>query len=86
MAEQLRIPQIGEMAPTRIEARAEIQRMWRHGYTDTAIARSLNARAVPTGSGRGRWYPATVRRFADPTAREHWRQYIARRRARERGA
>lgn len=54
------------------------------GYGPTVIARSLNRRGVPTPSGRGRWWPETVKRYGDPGAAEAWRRYIADYRARQR--
>jgi Recombinase len=62
-----------------MEARAEIARLKAEGYGPTAIARSLNARRVPTASGRGMWYPDTVRRSLEPAK---WAAYIRRYRAR----
>jgi Recombinase len=64
-----------------IEARSEIERMVAAGYGSTAIARSLNARRIPTSSGRGYWWPETVKRQLDP---ESWRDYVRRYRARQR--
>jgi hypothetical protein len=61
-----------------IEARAEIARLHADGHGPTAIARSLNARGIPTPTGRGRWYPETVQRHHDPAA---WREYMRRYRA-----
>jgi hypothetical protein len=86
MGEQLRLPTelVGDMVcgctgpPPRIQARAEIVRLQAAGYNATAIARSLNRRAVPTPSGRGRWWPETVKRHVNP---EPWRRYIAQYRA-----
>jgi len=46
------------------------------GYGD--IAAVLNARNVPTRTGRGRWHAETVRRHYDPAARRVWAEYIAR--------
>lgn len=68
--------------PARVNAVAEIVRLRAQGHGPTAIARSLNTRAVPTPSGRGRWYPETVTRHADPAARARWASYIAGYRAR----
>jgi hypothetical protein len=64
-----------------IEARAEIARLRAAGYGATPIARSLNARGIPTPSGRGQWWPATVLRHADPGP---WTAYIRRYRAQRR--
>lgn len=68
----------------RIEARAEIVRMRTAGYPNRTIAASLNARGVPTPSGRGQWHGATVLRHGDPMAAERWRRYMADYRARHR--
>lgn len=64
-----------------VDARAEIVRLRAAGYGTRTIARTLNARGVPTPSGRGQWHPATVQRHADPAP---WAAYIARYRARQR--
>jgi hypothetical protein len=58
-----------------VEARAEIGRMLAAGYGHTTIARSLNARAVPTPTGRGQWWPASVRRHVEPGP---WADYVRR--------
>lgn len=58
-----------------IQARAEIVRLRDAGYGLTEIANTLNARAVPTPSGRGRWWPDSVRRHVDPGP---WAEYIRR--------
>ena len=65
-----------------INAVAEIVRLRAAGYGATAVARSLNSRGVPTPTGRGQWWPETVRRHADPTVRLRWNRYIADYRAR----
>ena len=65
----------------RVEARSEIVRLKSAGYGPSEIARSLNARAVPTPTGRGRWWPDTVKRHIDPAP---WRAYIRRYRLRQR--
>src|SRR5204862_1102854 len=62
---------LGAPAPT-ISARAEILRLEAAGYGSTVIARSLNVRGVPTPTGRGRWWPETVRRHVHP---EPWAAY-----------
>ena len=64
-----------------IEARAEIARLSAEGYGASTIARSLNARGIPTPTGRGQWWPETVRRHHDPQA---WAAYIRRYRHRRR--
>jgi len=58
-----------------IEARAEIARLLAAGYGHTSIAHSLNARAVPTPTGRGQWWPASVRRHVEPGP---WAAYVRR--------
>lgn len=54
------------LAPT--SARAAIAQLRDDGATWSTIARTLNGRGVPTPSGRGRWYPETARRHADPAS------------------
>lgn len=81
--EQLRLPAelvapLTNAGRPGVNAAAEIHRMWAAGYGDAVVARSLNARSVPTPSGRGRWWPETVRRHADPVARARWNAYIHR--------
>lgn len=73
-----------ELLPTRITAAAEIARMRAAGYGPTVTARSLNARGIPTPSGRGRWWAATVQYHGYPGYKTARDQYIAARRARER--
>ena len=62
-----------------IAARPEIVRLRAAGYGHTEIARTLNRAGVPTPSGRGQWWPDTVRRHVDPGP---WRDDIRRYRAR----
>ena len=77
--EQLQLPaELHDWRPGAIDARAEISRLWAAGYTTASITRSLNGRGVPTPSGRGQWHDGSVRRYADPTAALHWREYIRR--------
>lgn len=64
-----------------IEARAEIVRLKAQGVGHTQIAKSLNTRGVPTPTGRGVWWPDTVKRHVDPVP---WRDYIRRYRLRHR--
>lgn len=59
---------------TRLDARAEIARMRAAGYGPTVIARTLNARGVATPTGRGVWWPETVKRHVDERAR--WAEYM----------
>jgi hypothetical protein len=63
-----------------VQARAEIVRLQAQGYRPSEIARSLNARQVPTPSGRGQWWPDSVRRHVDPGP---WADYIRRYRQRQ---
>jgi hypothetical protein len=56
-----------------VTARPEIVRLRAQGYGHTEIARHLNSLGVPTPSGRGQWWPDTVRRHVDPGP---WRDYI----------
>jgi hypothetical protein len=73
--EQLTIE--GAIAETRpVDPDVEIARMSADGYGPTAIALSLNARGVPTPSGRGQWWPATVYRHGNPQARAAWAGYV----------
>lgn len=67
--------------PAPVAARPEIVRLQAAGYGATAIARSLNRRQIPTPSGRGQWWPDTVRRHVDPGP---WRDYIRRYRSQHR--
>lgn len=69
------------MSGMRINARPEIARLQAAGLGWSTIARTLNARGVPTPSGRGRWHPDSVRRHVHP---EPWAAYIRRYRARRR--
>ena len=89
MAEQLKLADtLGTMqirtTPPAAVAAPEILRLRAEGYGPAAIARSLNRRGVPTPTGRGKWWPDTVKRHAYPGERERWRAYINeyRRRAR----
>lgn len=78
---QMRLPEalLGDLGnPARLEARAEIRRMRADGYGPNEIARSLNVRGIATPTGRGRWWPSTVTRFADPAARAAWAAYMRR--------
>jgi hypothetical protein len=72
---------IGPEGGAPVNARAEIARLHDDGLGFTAIARSLNARRVPTPSGRGLWWASTCRRHVDPTG---WRDYIRSYRAAQR--
>lgn len=64
-----------------IQARAEIVRLKAEGYGHAEIARSLNRRGISTPTGRGRWWPDTVRRHVDPLARARWAASMRRYRA-----
>lgn len=63
------------------EARPRIQAMKAAGMGPTMIAHRLNVDGVRTPSGRGRWYPETVQRHANPDA---WAQQMRRYRERQR--
>lgn len=90
--EQLRLPAelVGDLCGCQpanartVNARAEIGRLRASGLGAAEIARSLNRRGVATPSGRGSWWPETVRRHADPRVAAQWRDYMARYRARRR--
>jgi len=69
---------LGAQAPS-LNARAEIARLQAAGYGTTVIARTLNARGVPTPTGRGMWWPDTVRRHVEPAG---WAEYMRRYRRR----
>lgn len=57
------------------EARRIIEAMRAQGHGSHVIARTLNERGVPTGSGVGQWWPATVQRVSDPAG---WAAYMRR--------
>jgi len=88
--EQLRLPTefVGDLCGCQpvnaqsVNARAEIVRLRASGLGPSEVARSLNRRGVPTPTGRGRWWPETVKRHADPVHAARWRLYIADYRAR----
>jgi hypothetical protein len=85
LGEQLTIEgEVGTMrvGAGRLDASGEIARLRAEGMGTTEIARSLNARGVPTASGRGMWWPATVRRHS--YQREAWAAYMRSYRARHR--
>jgi len=71
-----RVTAVGRQAS--IQARAEIVRLRGEGYGLTEVARSLNARGIPTPSGRGHWWPDSVRRHVEPGP---WAEYVRRYRA-----
>lgn len=75
--EQLRLEDYLGSLPVKVpvDARAEIVRLQAQGFTAGEISNRLNARKVPTSSGRGQWWPGTVRRAIDPVS---WRNYIRR--------
>lgn len=54
-------------------ARPLIAELLAAGYTAGRIAHRLNAEQIATPSGRGRWYPSSVRNHAHP---ERWAQYM----------
>lgn len=74
-------PTNAQTAAPVIQARAEIVRLKAAGYGHAEIARSLNRRSIPTPSGRGQWWPDTVRRHTDPLARARWNATMRRYRA-----
>lgn len=43
------------------------------GYSDRLIAATLNAHGIPTPSGRGQWWPASVQHTRDPGG---WAAYM----------
>ncbi len=47
--------------------RTRLRRMRGRGMSFAKIAAKLNADAVPTASGSGRWYPATVQKLLRPS-------------------
>jgi hypothetical protein len=65
----------GCVPPATVEAKAEILRLRAAGFGHSEIARTLNARAIPTPTGRGQWWPDTVKRHVNPGP---WRAYIRR--------
>ena len=68
--------------PPSDDPRTLIRTMAAMGYTDHAIARRLNADAVPTITGRGVWHHQQVTRVRDPAGwAAYMRAYRARRRA-----
>ena len=75
--EQTRLPWelVGALAPSvpAVEARARIVHLQAAGLGPTQIARRLNVDGVMTPSGRGRWWPQTVNRHANP---EQWNAYM----------
>jgi hypothetical protein len=71
---------LGAPAPT-LDARAEIVRLRAAGYGPTVIARTLNVRGVPTPTGRGQWWPETVKRHVEP-GRSKWNASMRRYRGR----
>jgi hypothetical protein len=50
-----------------------IRDMRQRGHGFTVIARTLNERGIPTSSGRGQWWPATVRAAITPG---YWAGYM----------
>lgn len=64
-----------------MNADADVARMVAAGYSWHQIAQSLNARGVPTMSGRGEWWASTVRRHFDDRYRADWAGYVRRYRA-----
>jgi hypothetical protein len=76
------LPQVrGAAPPATLQARAEIVRLKNQGLGPAAIAAQLNAQRIPTASGRGQWWPDTVRRHVHPGP---WADYMRRYRVRHR--
>ena len=62
------------------EARPRIVALRAAGYSWQRVAARLNVDAVSTPTGRGRWYPASAYRHANPVAHAaYMRDYRARR-------
>jgi hypothetical protein len=76
--EQLTIEGALEELVSTVDAHVEISRMLDDGYSRAEIARSLNARSIPTPSGRGRWWPSSVWRGGTTQGREEWAAYMRR--------
>lgn len=59
---------------------ALVEDLTARGYSTHTVAAALNARQVPTASGRGQWWPATVAAVLDRGAyrRTYMRAYRAR--------
>jgi hypothetical protein len=77
--EQTRLDIRGVAPVSTIDARPRIAELRAEGRTHEQIAFRLNVEGVSTPSGRGRWYPTTVQRHANP---EHWAAYMRGYRAR----
>ena len=72
MGDQLALDGVGPDEP---DARTVIAELADAGHTSTSIAAALNARGVPTPSGRGRWWASTVEHYRNPSA---WAEYVRR--------
>lgn len=68
-----RVSATAEASATMTDVGRDIEAMRAAGYGPAAIARALNARRVPTPSGRGQWWAGTVRQHADPAG---WAAYM----------
>lgn len=75
--EQLTLPvttaPVRYTGPSIMSARPVIAGLRAEGATWAGIARTLNARGVPTPTGRGRWWGESVARHANPDA---WAAYM----------
>lgn len=80
----MRVDLCGCVPAMHVDGRRLIAGLKADGYGPTAIARHLNAIGASTPSGRGRWWPETVIRHADPgyplRNAAYMRSYRARRR------
>jgi hypothetical protein len=65
----------GGSEPPPAPADVEIGRLRGQGLGWTAVARSLNARGIPTPSGRGQWWPSSAMRHTSPH-RDAWAAYM----------
>ena len=53
-----------------------ISTMAAQGMTAYSIARALNAKGVPTPTGKGQWHHHTVERHMSVEARQRWADYM----------
>jgi hypothetical protein len=66
--EQPSFPVDGLAAEPAVDTRALIRRLRAEGHGFGSVAAQLNSRQIPTPSGRGQWWAATVRQYLDPAA------------------
>ena len=64
--EQPSLPAEGLEAEPVGSTRELILGLQREGHGLRSVAAQLNARGIPTPSGRGQWWAATVRQYLDP--------------------